>query len=60
MGGDPAEMEARYRFAHRVAQERAIYAASDLVVATTPQQAALLAGSEYAVPGDRIAMIPPG
>lgn len=60
MDGDPAELEARYRFAHRVARERAIYAASDLVIATTPQQAELLAGPEYGVPADRLAMIPPG
>lgn len=60
MDGDPAEMEERYRFAHRVAQERTIYAASDLIVATTPQQAELLAGPEYAVPPERLAMIPPG
>jgi mannosylfructose-phosphate synthase len=60
MGGDPAEHEARYRFRHRVAQERALYAAADLVIATTPQQAELLAGEEYAVPADRLAMIPPG
>jgi mannosylfructose-phosphate synthase len=60
MDGDPAEMEARYRFRHRVRQERGIYAAADLVIATTPQQAELLQGPEYAVPPERIAMIPPG
>lgn len=60
MGGDAAELEARYRFRHRVAQERAVYAAADLVVATTPQQADILAGPEYGVPADRLAMIPPG
>jgi mannosylfructose-phosphate synthase len=60
MGGDAAEHEARYRFRHRVQQERAIYAAADLVVATTPQQAELLAGEAYATPTERIAMIPPG
>jgi mannosylfructose-phosphate synthase len=60
MGGDATELEARYRFRHRVAQERAIYAAADLVVATTPQQAEILASDEYGVPTDRLAMIPPG
>jgi mannosylfructose-phosphate synthase len=60
MDGDPVEMEARYRFAHRVDRERAVYAAADLVVATTPQQAELLAGPEYVVPAERLATIPPG
>src|SRR5690606_32120908 len=60
MGGDAEELESRYRFRHRVAQERAIYAASDLVVATTPQQAEILAGPEYAVPPEQLVMIPPG
>jgi mannosylfructose-phosphate synthase len=60
MGGNAADHEARYRFQHRVQQERAIYAAAHLVVATTPQQAELLAGDEYAAPAERIAMIPPG
>lgn len=60
MGGDAAELEARYRFRHRVAQERALYAAADLIVATTPQQAELLASPEYATPPERIVMIPPG
>lgn len=60
MSGDPTELEARYRFAHRVAQERLVYGAADLIVATTPQQAELLSGPEYGVSADRLAMIPPG
>jgi mannosylfructose-phosphate synthase len=60
MDGDAAELERRFRFRHRVAREREIYAVADLVIATTPQQAELLGGSEYGVPADRLAMIPPG
>ncbi len=51
MDGDADALETRFRFTHRIAQERRIVARADLVVATTPQQAELLAGP---------AMVPPG
>jgi mannosylfructose-phosphate synthase len=60
MDGDPQDMELRYRFAHRIAQERRIYGAADLVIATTPQQAQLMQGPDYQVAPDRLIMIPPG
>lgn len=60
MDGDAQELEQRYRFAHRVTQERAVYAAADLVIATTPQQVELLQDAEYGVAPDRLIMIPPG
>ena len=60
MPGEPAEKENRYNFRRRIGEERRIYAAADLVVATTPQQAEVLACAEYGVRADRIATIPPG
>ncbi len=60
MDGDAAELEARYRFRQRIDHERSVYRSADLVIATTPQQAGLLAGDEYGVREDRLTMIPPG
>jgi mannosylfructose-phosphate synthase len=60
MPGTPEEKEARYNFGRRIHDERAIYHASDLVVATTTQQHELLAEPEYGVNPGRIVEIPPG
>lgn len=60
MPGTDAEKEARYNFARRIRDERAIYHDVALNVATTGQQHELLRGDEYGVPGERIVEIPPG
>ena len=59
MGGDPAEMEHKYRFEERIEKESLIFHRSDGVVATTQQQMRLL-HDDYAVPESRVTMIPPG
>jgi len=60
MPGEAAEKEAKYNFARRIHDEQRIYQASDLLVATTPQQADLLLTPEYDSPPDRICVVPPG
>ena len=60
MDGEPAELDREYNFTRRIRDERAIYQSADAIVATTPQQRELLAGGEYDVPRERIAVIPPG
>jgi mannosylfructose-phosphate synthase len=59
MGGDPDEMERKYRFEERIEKESLIFHQSDCVVATTRQQERMLR-DDFEVPGSRIAMIPPG
>ena len=54
-----AEFEIRYNFKRRIAEERQLYAACDIVVATTPQQLDLI-GREYDVPASKVRMVPPG
>lgn len=57
--GDEAKFEKQYNFAQRVHHERLLYAAADVVVATTPQQLDLLM-QDYEVPEEKCRMIPPG
>jgi mannosylfructose-phosphate synthase len=55
-----SEMEAMYHFDRRVGEERAIYNAADLVIATTRQQREILTADEYGVPPEQVEIIPPG
>ena len=58
---EPADvLERKYNFARRVRDEAAIYAASDLLLATTDEQRAVLQSPEYAVPDEKILTLPPG
>ncbi|MBI2927486.1 MAG: glycosyltransferase [Verrucomicrobia bacterium] len=57
--GDTAKFEKQYNFTERIRQERLLYAAADLVVATTPPQLDLLA-EDYEAPAEKCRMIPPG
>ncbi len=50
---------AGYNFDVRIREETALYAAADMVIATTPEQTDLLVG-DYDVPEERIKMVPPG
>jgi mannosylfructose-phosphate synthase len=54
-----AEFEKRYNFTRRIADERALYADCDIVVATTPPQFDLIV-SDYDVPAGKVRMVPPG
>ncbi len=58
--GDPAALERQYNFARRIRAERAIYGEADAVIATTPQQSAILAGAEYGVDPEKVVMLTPG
>jgi mannosylfructose-phosphate synthase len=60
MDGDPEELDRQYNFRRRIRDERRIYASSDLLLATSPQQHEILRSDEYAVADERIAVIPPG
>jgi mannosylfructose-phosphate synthase len=60
MDGDPAELEREYNFRRRIRDEKTIYDACDVLVATTPQQRDILVASAYDVPRGKIAVIPPG
>jgi mannosylfructose-phosphate synthase len=57
--GDAAKFEKQYNFTERIHEERLLYAAADLVVATTPPQADFML-QEYDVPKENCATIPPG
>ncbi len=57
--GDAAKFEQRYNFAQRIRHETLLYLASDMVVATTPQQLDLLL-EDYGVPEENCCLIPPG
>lgn len=59
MDGDPAELERLYNFRRRIRDERAVYEAADVLVATTPQQREIL-GVDYDVPAAKVAVVPPG
>ena len=60
MDGDPDELEQKYNFRRRIREEKVIYDECDVVLATTPQQRDVLTNGDYDVPGERIAVIPPG
>lgn len=57
---DAAEFERRYNFVRRIHDERAIYAACDLLIATTPQQYEILTADAYEASPERIEVLPPG
>lgn len=57
--GDAAKFEQQYNFTERIRQERLLYTAADLVIATTPPQLELLI-KEYEVPKEKCSTIPPG
>lgn len=54
-----AQFEKTYNFEERNRTETRLYREADVVVATTPDQVDLLLG-DYAVPSDKLRMIPPG
>lgn len=56
---DAAQFERAYNFTERNRTEAQLYREADLVVATTPDQVDLLL-EDYAVPSDKLRMIPPG
>lgn len=56
---DAAKFEATYNFRRRNASEKELYERADVVVATTADQLDLLR-SHYAVPDEKLRMIPPG
>jgi mannosylfructose-phosphate synthase len=53
------DFERRYNFTRRILEERRLYAASDLVIATTSPQRDFIV-SEYGAPPENVCMIPPG
>ena len=57
--GCAAEFEQRYNFSRRVAEERKLYADSDIVLATTPPQLDLIV-KDYEIPANKVRMVPPG
>ncbi|MBN1591007.1 MAG: glycosyltransferase [Pirellulales bacterium] len=60
MDGDPAELERRYNFRHRIREEKVVYDECDVLVATTLPQREILLASEYDVPTEKVRVIPPG
>ena len=60
MDGDPAELEAKYNFAHRVREEKTVFDECDAVIATTGQQHELICGGDYDTPPGKVAVVPPG
>ncbi|MBS1911067.1 MAG: glycosyltransferase [Bacteroidetes bacterium] len=54
-----SSFEQKYNFSERIEHERSIYQSSSLVIATTPAQVDMLR-EDYAIPVERIAIIPPG
>lgn len=56
---DATSFERVYNFAERIRREREIMSAAALVIATTPEQVDHLS-ADYAVPPERLVMIPPG
>jgi mannosylfructose-phosphate synthase len=57
--GETAELEETFNFARRIREEQSLYAAADVVVATTPEQLNLLL-RDYEVTKPKCRMIPPG
>jgi mannosylfructose-phosphate synthase len=60
MDGDPGELEGKYNFRRRIREEKVIYDECDILLATTPQQREILTASEYDIPVEKVAVIPPG
>lgn len=62
MDGDPAILEQKYNFAHRIREERTVYDECNVVIATTPQQQQILSepDGDYAVSPAKLAIVPPG
>jgi mannosylfructose-phosphate synthase len=60
MDGDAVRLDEMYNFKRRIRDEKAIFDAAEVLVATTPQQRDILMASEYDVPREKIAVIPPG
>jgi len=58
--GTPEELERQFNFRRRIADEREICRRCDLVVATTDDQRRVLRSTEYAVPGRKLQVLPPG
>jgi mannosylfructose-phosphate synthase len=56
---DAAHFEERYNFRRRIAEERRLYAETELTVATTRDQFDLIT-KDYGVPADKVRLIPPG
>lgn len=54
-----ADMEQRYNFNRRIAEERQLYMDCNIVVATTPQQLDLIV-KDYDIPAGKVRMVPPG
>lgn len=60
MDGDPATLEREYNFTRRIRDERAVYQAADVLIATTPHQREILVHGEYDIPAEKVAVVPPG
>lgn len=60
MDGAADELEREYNFRRRIRDEKAIYDSADILLATTPQQRDILQATDYDIPSDKIAVIPPG
>ncbi len=60
MEGEPADLERQYNFRRRIRDEKAVYDACDVLIATTPQQRDILVATEYDLPRDKVSVIPPG
>ncbi len=55
----PVELERRYNFTRRIAEERRLYSDCDIVVATTPSQFDLIV-RDYGITAAKVRMVPPG
>jgi mannosylfructose-phosphate synthase len=56
---DEEKFEQQYNFTRRIAEERRIYSACELVIATTPPQLDFIV-KDYGAPAEKVRMIPPG
>ena len=57
--GDRAKFERQYNFARRIREERELYNACQLVIATTPPQLDFLV-QDYQTPPEKVRLVPPG
>lgn len=57
--GDPEKLEETYNFSRRIHHETTLYRECDMIVATSPMQLDLFF-NDYAVPREKVKMIPPG
>jgi len=57
--GDEEKFEKQYNFTRRIAEERRIYKACQLVIATTPPQLDFIV-NDYGAPAEKVRMIAPG